>query len=66
MKDKLYNILTVDNIVLSIINNFEELLKIILKLKSMIGFKHNHTYHHLDVFNHPLLAFLRMPKYLLI
>lgn len=49
-------ILMSDDVVQSINNNIDVLLKIIPELKYMIGFQHNHPYHHLDVWNHTLLA----------
>ena len=45
-----------DNVVLSIRNNLNILLKIIPEIKCMIGFSHNHPHHHLDVFEHTLLS----------
>lgn len=50
------NILMSDNVVESINNNLNILLNIIPELKDMIGFTHNHPHHHLDVWNHTLLA----------
>ena len=55
-KDKLYNILTSDNIEISIKENLDYLLEIMPELKDMIGFPHNHPHHHLDVWNHTLFA----------
>ena len=55
-KDKLRKILMSDDVVESINNNLDILLEIIPELKDMIGFKHNHPHHHLDVWNHTLLA----------
>ena len=55
-KDRLYNILTSDNIEESIQNNLSYLLEIIPELKDMIDFPHNHPHHHLDVWNHTLYA----------
>lgn len=49
-------ILLKDDVVKSINDNMDYLLKIIPEIKSMIGFKHNHPHHHLDVWNHTLLA----------
>lgn len=56
MKDKLYEILMVDDVVDSVNCNIDVLLEIIPELKDMIGFLHNHPHHHLDVWNHTLLA----------
>ncbi len=56
MKDKIYDILMVDDVVLSINNNLVTLLELIPEIKDMIGFSHNHPHHHLDVWNHTLLA----------
>lgn len=50
------DLLTSDNIVDSINNNIDELLKIIPELRDMIGFEHKHSHHHLDVWNHTLFA----------
>ena len=52
----LQSILLSDNIVESINKNMDYLLTIIPEIKNMIGFKHNHPHHHLDVWNHTLLA----------
>lgn len=50
------DLLTSDNIVDSINNNIDELLQVIPELRDMIGFEHKHPHHHLDVWNHTLLA----------
>ena len=55
-KDKLEKILMEDDVVSSIRNNFEELVSLIPEVKDMIGFEHKHPQHHLDVFEHTLLA----------
>ena len=52
----LQSILLSENIVESINKNMDYLLTIIPEIKNMIGFKHNHPHHHLDVWNHTLLA----------
>lgn len=52
----LYEILTKDDVVDSIKNNLEYILTIIPEIKNMINFDHKHPHHHLDVFNHTLLA----------
>jgi len=49
-------LLTSDDVVDSIKSNLDELLEIIPELKAMIGFVHKHPHHHLDVFEHTLLA----------
>lgn len=43
-------------------NNLELLLSIIPELESMMGFEHKHPHHHLDVWDHTLLALSRAPK----
>ena len=55
-KEKLNEILSTDDIVKSINDNKKVLLDIIPELKYMIGFQHNHPHHHLDVWDHTLLA----------
>ena len=52
----LEEILISDDIVKSINDNKNTLLDIIPELNDMIGFEHNHPHHHLDVWNHTLLA----------
>ena len=52
----LKDILLSDNIVNSINENLDYLLQIIPEIKDIIGFKHKHPHHHLDVWNHTLLA----------
>lgn len=49
-------ILLSNDVVKSINNNLDYLLQIIPEIKSMIGFEHKHPHHHLDVWNHTLLA----------
>ena len=53
---QLEKILTSDNIVESINNNFNYLLTLIPEIKDMVGFDHKHPHHHLDVWNHTLFA----------
>lgn len=60
--NELYNILMKDDVVGSINNNLDILLNIIPEIKDMIGFPHNHPHHHLDVWNHTLLALEYSPK----
>ena len=52
----IYNVLMSDDVENTIKENQEELLKIIPELKDEIGFDHKHPHHHLDVWNHTLLA----------
>lgn len=52
----LNEILLSDNVVESINENIDYLLQIIPEIKNMIGFEHKHPHHHLDVWNHTLLA----------
>ena len=52
----LQEILLSDDILKSINDNLDDLLLIIPEIKYMIGFEHNHPHHHLDVWNHTLLA----------
>ena len=56
MKEKIYKILMCDDVLKSINDNLEELIFIIPEIKDMIGFEHKHPHHHLDVWNHTLLA----------
>lgn len=53
---KLNDILTSKDVTNSINNNLEYLLQLIPEIKNMIGFDHMHPHHHLDVWNHTLLA----------
>ncbi len=52
----LEEILCSDNVVQSINNNLNILVDIIPEIKDMFNFPHNNPYHHLDVWNHTLLA----------
>ena len=52
----LYDILLSDDVVSSIQENMDYLLKIIPEIKYMIGFSHKHPHHHLDVWEHTILA----------
>lgn len=59
MKEKrevLKEILTSEDIVYSIKNNKSILLNIIPELNATLNFDQKHPHHHLDVFNHTLLA----------
>ena len=53
---KIYDILMAEDIVKSINDNETILLNYIPELKSMFYFEHNHPHHHLNVWNHTLLA----------
>ena len=53
---ELQSILLSENVTESINSNIDYLLQIIPEIKYMIGFDHNHPHHHLDVWNHTLLA----------
>lgn len=61
-KENLLKILMNDDVVDSINKNLDILLTLIPELKDMIGFEHNHPHHHLDVWNHTLLALSISPK----
>lgn len=52
----LYEILSDENVVESINNNLDYLVKCIPEIKYMMGFEHKHPHHHLDVWQHTLLA----------
>lgn len=49
-------ILLADDVVESINSNLDYLLELIPELRKCIGFDHKHPHHHLDVWNHTLLA----------
>ena len=53
---RLEDILLADDVVKSIQDHLDYLLEIIPELQYMIGFEHHHPHHHLDVWNHTLLA----------
>lgn len=61
-KEILTKILMSDDVVDSIKQNLDILLALIPELKDMIGFEHNHPHHHLDVWEHTLLALSLSPK----
>lgn len=61
-KERLFEILMSDNVVESINENLNEVLRIIPEIKDMIGFEHNNPHHHLDVWEHTLLALELSPK----
>lgn len=52
----LYSILMSDDVVENINNNIDYILDLIPEIKYMIGFDQKHPHHHLDVWNHTLLA----------
>lgn len=58
---KLEDILMSDDICKSINDNLGYLLELIPEIKPCIGFLHNHPHHHLDVWNHTLLALSMAP-----
>lgn len=58
----LEEILTSDNIITSINDNLDYLVNLIPEIKMMFNFPHNHPHHHLDVWNHTLLALSKSPS----
>jgi len=50
------------DVVSSINSNLEYILEIIPELNDIIGFDQKHPYHHLDVWNHTLLALSMAPR----
>lgn len=52
----LEDILTSNNVVLAINQNLDSLVELIPELRLMFNFEHKHPHHHLDVWNHTLLA----------
>ncbi len=52
----LEEILLSDDVVKAVNDNLDYLLYIMPEISKMIGFPHNHPDHHLDVWNHTLLA----------
>lgn len=61
-KEVLNEILMHDNVCDSIKNRLDELLNIVPQLKDIIGCEHKHPHHHLDVWEHTLLALSMSPK----
>ena len=61
-KEILKEILMIENVVESIKENSSQLFSIIPELKAMVNFPHRHPHHHLDVWNHTLLALSMYPK----
>ena len=53
---KLRKILLAEDVVRSINENIYYLIEKIPEIESMMGFEHNHPHHHLDVWDHTLLA----------
>lgn len=49
-------ILSCDDVVASINQNLDDIIKIIPEIFPMIGFEHKHPHHHLDVWQHTLYA----------
>lgn len=60
--NELYDILISDDVVKSINDNLDIVLDLIPEIKDMIDFPQNHPHHHLDVWNHTLLALENSPK----
>ena len=58
MKDSefIIQLLSQHEVVLKIRKNSEELFRVIPELKAMVNFDHCHPHHHLDVWEHTLLA----------
>ena len=55
-KELLMNLLMEKDVKSAIENNLSQLLSIIPEIRNMIGFEHKHPHHHLDVWEHTLLA----------
>ena len=62
MKEKIERILNSEVIIISILENLEELFELIPELKDMVNFEHKHPYHILDVWKHTLLALSLSPN----
>lgn len=65
MNDKqqyLAQLLKSENISTAINENIGNLIEIIPEIQSMIGFEHKHPHHHLDVWNHTMLAMSVSPN----
>lgn len=58
----LYGILTAEDVVGAINNNLDYLIELIPEIKYMINFDHKNPGHHLDVWNHTLLALSKSPN----
>ena len=50
------DLLSADDVVSEIRSKLDELVRIVPEIKFMINFEHCHPHHHLDVFEHTLLA----------
>lgn len=64
--DLLTNILMSDDIVKSIRENLDYILSIIPELNKIINYDHENPHHHLDIFEHTLLALSMSEKDLLV
>ncbi|MCR5186182.1 MAG: HD domain-containing protein [Clostridia bacterium] len=53
-KDRLNQILISDDVSQKLKDNQDELIEMIPEIGHMVGFKHNHPHHHLDVWGHTL------------
>lgn len=54
--DRFESLITADDVIGELKDNEEELVELIPELKDMIGFDQKNRYHHLDLWNHTLLA----------
>ena len=52
----IYNILMSDDVNAAILNNIDSLIELIPELCLMFSFEHHHPHHHLNVWEHTLLA----------
>lgn len=55
-REFLCEMLTADDAVAAVRGEIDRLIKIIPEIADMIGFEHRHPHHHLDVWEHTLLA----------
>jgi len=62
MNERLESILNSEVLIVSILENLDDLFKIIPELKDMVNFEHKHPYHILDVWKHTLLALSLSPN----